>query len=101
MAPDEGFCDFVLDQLRGLDGVTARPMFGGHGLYRHSAFFGIVHGGCLYLRTTDETRPAYVEAGMGPFRPNDRQTLRTYYEVPASVLDDADELAAWARAAAG
>jgi len=29
---DESFKDFVLDQLRGLDDVEARRMFGGYGL---------------------------------------------------------------------
>lgn len=37
---------------------------------------------------------------MPPFRPNARQTLKNYREVPAEVLEDADELAAWARKAA-
>jgi hypothetical protein len=38
---------------------------------------------------------------MTPFHPNDRQLLKTYYEVPADVLEDPARFAAWAEAAAG
>jgi len=36
---------------------------------------------------------------MGPFRPSARQTLKSYYEVPVEVIEDADALAAWAKRA--
>ncbi len=42
---DESFKDFVLDQLCNLEGVEARRMFGGYGLYQDETFFGIVHKG--------------------------------------------------------
>ena len=34
--------------------------------------------------------------GMGPFRPNDRQTLKSYFEVPPEVLADPEALLSWA-----
>jgi DNA transformation protein len=100
-AKSDGFKDFVLDQLDGLRGVTARAMFGGYGLYRGAVFFGIIHKGRLFFKTNDETRAAYVRSGMKPFRPNAKQTLKTYYEVPADAIEDAEQLTQWARAAAG
>ncbi len=96
---DETFKDYVLDQLRGLDDVECRAMFGGYGLYRGETFFGIVHRGRLYFKTDAGSRPVYVEAGMKPFRPNARQTLKSYYEVPVDVIEDEDRLIRWARAA--
>lgn len=95
---DDSFRDYVLDQLAPLT-VTAKAMFGGHGLYHRGEFFGVLHGGRLYFRTSEASRPAYVERGMQPFRPNARQTLTTYYEVPPEALEDANELLAWARTA--
>ncbi len=95
---DDSFKDYVLDQLAGL-GVTARRMFGGYGLYRGADFFGILHRGRLYFRTDDQSRADYLARGAGPFRPNARQTLASYYEVPDDVLDDPELLADWARAA--
>lgn len=97
--PDDAFVTFVLDQLEDLGRVAARRMFGAHGLYADAVFFGIVHDGSVYLKTSEATRRSYVEAGMEPFRPSERQTLRTYYRVPAEVLEDPDALVEWARAA--
>ena len=91
------FVQFVLDQLSALGGVECRPMFGGYGLSHGDAFFGIIWRDQLYLKTDDATRDRYVSRGMQPFRPNARQTLKTYYEVPADVLEDRAELAQWAR----
>ncbi len=94
-----GFRDFILDQLADLRGVTARAMFGGHGLYHRSTFFGIIHKGRLYFKVTASTMPRYKEHGMKPFRPNAKQTLTSFYEVPIEVLEDAETLAEWAQQA--
>lgn len=80
-----------MDQLDEL-GVTARAMFGGHGLYLGERFFGIVHDGSLYLKTGDETRPWYEGRGMTAFRPSPKQHLRNYYEVPPDALEDRGQL---------
>ena len=96
---DDSFRQFVLDQLRTLGEVRSRAMFGGYGLYQGERFFGIIHGGRLFLKTDERTRPEYVARGLQPFRPNDRQVLKSYYEVPADVVDDAEGLAEWAAAA--
>ena len=97
---ENSFVAYVLDQLAAVDGLGCRAMFGGHGLYRGPTFFGIVFGGRLYLKTDDETAREYVRRGMQPFHPNDRQVLRTYYEVPADVLEDRRRGTEWAEAAA-
>ena len=97
---NDSFKDFVLDQLDGLRGVTCRSMFGGYGLYRGEVFFGIIHKGRLYFKTDETSRAAYRERGMKPFRPNAKQTLKTYYEVPIEIIEDQEQLAQWAMQAA-
>ncbi len=96
----EGFKEFVLDQLRDLRGVTCRAMFGGFGLYHRKSFFGIIHKDRLYFKTDEISRSAYLKQGMKPFRPNAKQTLTSYYEVPVDILEDADQLTGWAKTAA-
>jgi DNA transformation protein len=96
---DGSFREYVEDQLRALGAVEFHTMFGGYGLYRGPFFFGILHRGRLYFKTDSDSRPEYVARGMGPFRPNVRQTLKSYYEVPAEVIEDADALIEWARRA--
>lgn len=97
MAPKhDGFRDFVLDQLSELPGLTHRAMFGGYGLYRRETFFGIIHKGRLYFKVTPTTVALYKDHGMKPFRPNPKQTLKTYYEVPVDVMEDGEQLTTWA-----
>jgi len=86
---DDSFVEYVCDQLAGFDAITYKPMFGGYGLYDGVLFFGIVYDGRLYLKTDETTRHRYVAWDMGPFQPNARQTLKSYYEVPADAIDDA------------
>jgi DNA transformation protein len=84
---DNEFVDYIIDEI-GDPLVVAKAMFGAFGLYRDGAFFGIVSDGILYLKTSDRTRPWYIGEGMGPFRPNAKQTLKNYFEVPERALDD-------------
>jgi DNA transformation protein len=96
----DGFADFVLDQLAALRDVACRAMFGGHGLYQGSTFFGIIHKGRLYFRVTQTTLIHYQAHGMKPFRPNPKQTLKSFYEVPIEIIEDAEQLTSWAELSA-
>ena len=92
----DGFKDFVLDQLADLHGVRCRAMFGGYGLSRNGTFFGIIHKGRLYFKVTPKTVDRYKDQGMKQFRPNAKQTLRSFYEVPVDIVEDAEHLTEWA-----
>jgi DNA transformation protein len=99
--PDESFKEFVLDQLAALPEVRAKAMFGGHGLYQADRFFGILMEGRLYFKTDEQTRPAYLERGMSPFiYEKARRTMTIhYFEVPPEVLENREEIVAWANRA--
>ena len=85
--------------LRGLGDITSRPLFGGHGIYWNDVIFGILFRGRLYFKVDEESKHEYLARGIGPFRPNERQTLKSYYEVPPRILDDPEALLSWAREA--
>lgn len=101
MKTSDGFKEFVIDQLRGLEAVRARKMFGGHGLYHGETFFGILFRGQLFFKVHPATRDEYERRGMKPFCPKPGQTMKNYLEVPADVFEDPHELVVWARAAIG
>jgi DNA transformation protein len=96
---DESFKDFVLDQLQDLDDVEARRMLDGYGLYQDETFFGIIHRGRLYFKIDESTVGEYRKRKMKPFRPNAKQTLKSYYQVPVDVVEDRDRLGEWAKKA--
>ena len=97
MPPNPELRDYVLDLLDPLGGVSARPMFGGVGIYRDGIMFALITGSdVMYLRTDDGNRAAFEDAGMQPFVPfTDGRMTMPYHMVPADVMEDADEMCAW------
>lgn len=90
---------YVIEQLEPIEPVRVKRMFGGAGVYTRKAglFVGIIADDRLYLKVDDSSRPDYEARGMGPFRPyaNKEVASKSHYELPADVLEDADELRTW------
>ena len=100
MAVSPEYRDWVLEQLREAGTVTGRSMFGGYGIYLDGAFFALIADDTLYFKVDDGNRPDYEAVGMGPFRPyGEGGEVMQYYEVPADVLENRDQLREWARGA--
>ena len=99
MAVSAEFLEYVLGQLPTPWNITARRMFGAVGLYGDGVFFGLISDDVLYFKVGDTNRRDYEARGMSQFRPyRDRpQVSMSYYEVPADVLEDAEECVIWAR----
>lgn len=98
MPVSQEYLDYIMDQLKVFGPVTVKRMFGGAGLYRQNAFFGLVADDVLYFKVDDGNRADYEAAGSGPFRPFETYAM-SYYEVPADVLEDEEQLKEWANKA--
>lgn len=99
MATNNQLTDHVLDLLAPLGDIAAGRMFGGVGFKHNGAQFAMLMRDTLYFVVDDQTRPKYIAAGSGPFsyQKKDRvQEVKRYYEVPAEILDDPEQLRAWA-----
>jgi DNA transformation protein len=102
MPPSEGFKAFIADQLAGFGPVNIRNMFGGAGVYADGVMFAILARDTLYLKADETSSPAYAGEGMEPFTytaKGGKAIAMSYWEVPPRLLEDPDELAAWAREA--
>src|ERR1700682_6450854 len=99
MPVTDSFVEFVLEQLDPVGPITPKRMFGGVGLYANDLFFALLAGDVLYLKADDSTRRALEATGSRPFQPYPDRGSGTmqYYSVPAAILEDSDELIAWAR----
>lgn len=99
MSVSNDFVAYVGEQLELLGRVTSRRMFGGVGLYADGLFFALIADDTLYFKVDDSNRADYLERGCKPFQPfADKPELSmSYYDVPADLLDDAEELSRWAR----
>jgi len=101
MSVSPSFRTFVLEQLgRGVQRVRGRSMFGGVGIYAGELFFALIADDTLYFKVDDSTRMDFLARGLEPFRPygESGETMQ-YCRVPEEVLEDPDELRAWAERA--
>ena len=99
MAVSKDFLAYVLEQLHLLGSVSSRRMFGGVGLYADGLFFALIDDDTLYFKVDDSNRADYQQRGCKPFMPfpDKSEVSMSYYNVPAEVLDDAEDLLGWAQ----
>lgn len=99
MAFSSDFLTYVVEQLSSLSYIKSRRMFGGIGLYSDDLFFALIADDTLYFKVDDSNRAEYERRGSKPFCPfpDKSEFSMSYYDVPADLLEDADELARWAR----
>jgi DNA transformation protein len=94
------FVEHVVDMMRALGPVEARAMFGGWGLYHREAFFAIVAGDALYLKTDARNRARFDAEGLEPFvfsSKDGQKTAMSYRRAPDEALENPAVMAEWAR----
>ena len=94
--------DFLIDLFADFGPVTIRRMFSGFGISADGTNFALALRSGLYLRADEETIPRYEAEASKPFQYQTRAktvTVGSYWELPARLFDDPEELAEWARAA--
>ena len=95
------FIPFVQELLEGLGTVSARRMFGGHGLYHEGLMFAIVMNQQLFLKADAQNRPEFEALGLAPFTYSmkGKEIALSYWSAPDAVFDDPTEAVRWARSA--
>jgi DNA transformation protein len=94
--------DFLIDLFADFGPVTIRRMFSGFGISADGINFAMALRSGLYLRADDQTIPRFEAEGSQPFQYQTRTktvTVRSYWQLPARLFDDSEELSVWARAA--
>lgn len=88
---------YVLDMLQPHGPITAKALFGGHGLYYDGLIFGIIVDKELYFKVDDQTRAAYEELGSRQFvyQGKTKTVSMPYMTLPDSILENRDELPNW------
>lgn len=88
--------------LAPMGAVKLRRMFGGHGIYVDDLFIALIAFDRLFLKTDDQTRARFEDAGGEPFvyeaagRP---VTVSAYWTVPAEAMESPALMQPWARLA--
>jgi DNA transformation protein and related proteins len=96
--------DFLIDLFADFGPVTIRPMFSGFGISVDGVNFAMSLRAGLFFRADAQTIPRFQAEGSKPFQYQTSKrsvTVASYWQLPARLFDDPDELAEWARAALG
>jgi DNA transformation protein len=94
--------DFLIDLFSDFGPVTIRRMFSGFGISADGVNFALALRSGLYFRADAETVPRFEAEGSEPFRYQTRTktvTVASYWQLPARLFDDPEELSEWASAA--
>ncbi|KRP96093.1 competence protein TfoX [Bradyrhizobium pachyrhizi] len=96
--------EFLTDLFADFGPVTLRRMFSGYGISADGTNFALALRAGLYFRADEQTIPQFEAEGCGPFQYQTRSktvTVNSYWQLPARLFDDSEELAVWARSALG
>ena len=94
--------DFLIDLFSDFGPVTIRPMFSGFGISADGINFALALRAGVYFRADEENIPQFEAEGSQPFQYQTRAktvTVNSYWQLPARLFDDPEELTGWARAA--
>ncbi len=94
--------DFLIDLFDDFGPVTIRKMFSGFGISADGIHFALALSSGLYFRADEASIPQFEAEGSKPFQYQTRArtvTVNSYWELPARLFDDSEELSVWARVA--
>lgn len=94
--------EFLIDLFADFGPVTIRKMFSGYGISADGINFALSLRAGLFFRADEMTIPNFEAEGSKPFQYSTRAktvTVNSYWQLPARLFDDSEELAQWARAA--
>jgi DNA transformation protein len=102
MVASDSFAEFLREQLAPLGRVAMRRMFGKTGVFCDRLMFAMVTDDTLYFRVDDHNRAVFKEAESSPplnYEKQGRTIDLSFWRAPERLLDEPDELVAWAQAA--
>lgn len=94
--------EFLIDLFSDFGPVTVRKMFSGHGISVDGVNFALSLRAGLFFRADEVTIPDFEAEGSKPFQYSTSTKtvlVNSYWELPARLFDDSEELAQWARGA--
>lgn len=97
----DAFADHARELLSTLGRISARRMFGGHGIYCDGLFIAIVSDDVLYLKADAETRAEFERAGCEIFSylRQGKPAQLNFYRAPADALDAPNLMLPWGKKA--
>ncbi|MCJ8322624.1 MAG: TfoX/Sxy family protein [Rhizobiales bacterium] len=98
MATSPEYVDWIVDQLSDFAAVTTKRLFGGRAVLKDNLNFGLIFEDELYLKADAVNRDKFEQAGGEQFtyQKADNTIFVSFWTVPEGIIEDKEELAAWA-----
>ena len=93
------FSDMLVEVLAPIGRVSVRRMFGGGGVFCEGVMLALVAEDVLYLKGDEELAAFFESEGCERFTyaAKSRTVSLPYWRMPDRLLDEPDEMVAWAR----
>lgn len=100
MAVSDDYIEYITGQLADLEEIRTRRMFGGVGIFHRDRMFAKIDSEQnFYLKADEHNRAEFEARGMQPFYSPKKNKTMPYWQVPADIIEDRQELGRWARKA--
>jgi DNA transformation protein len=93
----EAFIAHLRDLASGFGALSARSMFGGHGVYHDGVMIALVIDEAAYLKVDPQTEPRFRAAGCEPFvYTRQRKPIElSFWSVPETAMDSPQDMQPW------
>lgn len=101
MSTEREFVEYIVELLLPLEGIRAKRMFGGYGLFRDGLMFGLIAGSTLYFKTDSQNLAHFTARELEPFTyPKAGKVVQmSYYRAPEEAFDNSETMCEWAEIA--
>ncbi len=98
---EKEFVSYIVELMQTIGPVSARPMFGGFGIFLDKLMFGLVADSILYLKADKNTLADFEARNLQAFSyvKNNKSYNMSYYQAPEEALENPEDMATWANRA--
>ena len=97
MKVSEDYKSYIEEQFSAYGDVDFKKMFGGYGIFREGIMFAMISPGDIFrMRADDNNVGDYQKEGMQQFPSHGGKKGMPYWDVPAYVIENQNDLKLWA-----
>jgi DNA transformation protein len=97
MKVSEDYKSYIEERFSAFGEVEFKKMFGGYGIFREGIMFAMISPGDIFrMRADDNNVGDYQKEGMQQFPSHGGKKGMPYWDVPAYVIENQNDLKLWA-----
>lgn len=95
---DKEFVNYIIELMQGIGPVSAKAMFGGHGIYLDGLMFALITDNVLYFKVNKEIEDEFISRNLEAFTyfKKGKKHSMSYYQAPEETLEDSEAMHLWA-----